>query len=264
MLLADEGVLSARVADDGVTRVYGLQPGHIQVRCLDEGEVHAATLNCDTCHWEQVVPPERAVTGRRTLPALPLHGGRRPAGQPGPPGSTTTVTYRPGRRAVPGRHGRTHRRADPQPARAGRARFRDGHRYSDPNVLACTPTLELGIDIGDLSAVILASLPRDRQLRAAGRPGGRRSGNAFLVTFVGRRARGPVLPRRAAQMIAGEIVPPGSYLSAMEILRRQYTAHLADLCAAGRLPGVLPMPRRASALFGETGWLAGSRGRGHR
>ena len=56
-------------------------------------------------------------------------------------------------------------------------------------------------------------------------------------------------------MIAGEIIPPGCYLSAIEILRRQYVAHLADLAARGQLPGVLPMPRRASALFGESGWL---------
>ena len=50
-------------------------------------------------------------------------------------------------------------------------------------------------------------------------------------------------------------MPPGCYLSAIEILRRQYVAHLADLAARGQLPGVLPMPRRASALFGESGWL---------
>ena len=31
---------------------------------------------------------------------------------------------------------------------------------SAPNVLVATPTLEMGIDIGDLSAVLLASLPK--------------------------------------------------------------------------------------------------------
>ena len=36
-------------------------------------------------------------------------------------------------------------------------------------------------------------------------------------------------------MIAGQIVPPGCYLSAVEILRRQYLAHLIDLAARGGL-----------------------------
>ena len=134
--------------------------------------------------------------------------------------------------------------------------FRDGHRYNDPNVLSCTPTLELGIDIGDLSAVILASVPKRpaSYVQRVGRAG-RRTGNAFLVTFADRRAREQYYFAEPRQMIAGEIVPPGCYLSAIEILRRQYVAHLADLAARGQLPGVLPMPRRASALFGESGWL---------
>ena len=134
--------------------------------------------------------------------------------------------------------------------------FRDGTRYNDPNVLSCTPTLELGIDIGDLSAVILASVPRRpaSYVQRAGRAG-RRTGNAFLVTFAGRREREQYFLAEPRDMIAGEIVPPGCYLSAVEILRRQYLAHLVDLAARGRFAGILPMPRRASVLFGETGWL---------
>ena len=92
-------------------------------------------------------------------------------------------------------------------------------------------------------------------VQRAGRAG-RRTGNAFLVTFADRRRpREQYYFAEPRQMIAGEIVPPGCYLSAIEILRRQYVAHLADLAARGQLPGVLPMPRRASALFGESGWL---------
>jgi hypothetical protein len=134
--------------------------------------------------------------------------------------------------------------------------FRDGTRYNDPNVLSCTPTLELGIDIGDLSAVILASVPRRpaSYVQRAGRAG-RRTGNAFLVTFAGRREREQYFLAEPRDMIAGEIVPPGCYLSAVEILRRQYLAHLVDLAARGRFAGILPIPRRASVLFGATGWL---------
>jgi Helicase conserved C-terminal domain len=134
--------------------------------------------------------------------------------------------------------------------------FREPTRYNDPNVLSCTPTLELGIDIGDLSAVILASVPRGpaSYVQRAGRAG-RRTGNAFLVTFAGRREREQYFLAEPRDMIAGEIIPPGCYLSAIEILRRQYVAHLVGLAARGRFDGILPMPRKASVLFGETGWL---------
>jgi replicative superfamily II helicase len=257
MLLADEGVLSARVADDGVTRVYGLQPGHIRVRCLDDSEVQASTLACDTCHWEQVVPPEHSSDwSGHPCPRYRCTG--RLAVQPDTRGHdddyyrdlyTRALPYK----VVTAEHiGAMSRAQREQVERA----FRDGNRYNDPNVLSCTPTLELGIDIGDLSAVILASVPKRpaSYVQRVGRAG-RRTGNAFLVTFADRRAREQYYFAEPRQMIAGEIVPPGCYLSAIEILRRQYVAHLADLAARGQLPGVLPMPRRASALFGESGWL---------
>ena len=38
-------------------------------------------------------------------------------------------------------------------------RSKDTQEIWDPNVLSCTPTLEMGIDIGDLSTVILCSMP---------------------------------------------------------------------------------------------------------
>ena len=255
-LLADEEVLAVRTAGDGATRVYGLRPGHVRVRLLAAAEVQAATLGCDTCHWQQVVPPERHAdwiaqpcpryrcTGKLAATAdreyekdyyRQLYSERHPY------------------KVVTAEHIGAMTRA--QRERVEQA-FRDGTRYNDPNVLCCTPTLELGIDIGDLSAVILASVPRRpaSYVQRAGRAG-RRTGNAFLVTFAGRREREQYFLAEPRDMIAGEIVPPGCYLSAVEILRRQYLAHLVDLAARGRFDGVLPLPRRASVLFGETGWL---------
>ncbi len=261
-MLADENVISVRTAGDGVTRVYGLQPGHIRVRLLDNAEVPDATLGCDTCQWEQVVPPERSADwAGHPCPRYRCTGTLT---RPQQDASFAARSYRDDyyrdlyTRALPykvvtAEHIGAMKRA--QREQVERA-FRDGTRYNDPNVLSCTPTLELGIDIGDLSAVILASVPRNpaSYVQRAGR-GGRRTGNAFLVTFADRRARDRYYFAEPRQMIAGEIVPPGCYLSAIEILRRQYAAHLADQAARGQLPGVLPLPRRASALFGDSGWL---------
>ena len=63
-----------------------------------------------------------------------------------------------------------------------------------PNVLVATPTLEMGIDIGDLSAVLLASLPKTvaSYLQRVGRAG-RLTGSALNLAFV--TGRGEQLPR---------------------------------------------------------------------
>ena len=54
-------------------------------------------------------------------------------------------------------------------------RGKDTQELWDPNVLSCTPTLEMGIDIGDLSTVILCSMPpaQSQFLQRAGRAGQR-------------------------------------------------------------------------------------------
>lgn len=59
-----------------------------------------------------------------------------------------------------------------------RAKLESEFKSEDPkpgdvNVLACTPTLEMGIDIGDLSTVILSSIPpgQAQYIQRAGRAG---------------------------------------------------------------------------------------------
>ena len=102
-----------------------------------------------------------------------------------------------------------------------------------PNVLVATPTLEMGIDIGDLSTVFLAGLPRSvaSYLQRVGRAG-RLTGNALTMAFV--VGRGDQLPKLGdpLSVINGEVRPPATYLNAEEILRRQYTASIVDHLAA--------------------------------
>ncbi|MFJ3627529.1 DEAD/DEAH box helicase [Streptomyces albidoflavus] len=276
-VLAEEGVLSVRTVQDRATRVYGLQPGHIEVRLLDDAVVNKAFVSCEVCGWQQVVPPERRTrwyghpcpryrcTGMLTPPQ---YGMSSPGAGSGGFGGSLERDYQGDYyrrlyltggtfRVVTAEHTGMLTRAERE--RVERT-FKEGTHYTDPNVLSCTPTLELGIDIGDLSAVLLGSLPNGpaNYVQRAGRAG-RKTGNALVVAFGGRRARDLYYLDEPREMIAGDIVPPGCYLSAVEILRRQYTAHLLDLAARGALTTadgevLQPVPRLVSALFGSTGW----------
>ncbi|HAF71760.1 MAG TPA: hypothetical protein DCL06_01290, partial [Corynebacterium variabile] len=100
----------------------------------------------------------------------------------------------------------------------------------DPNVLACTPTLELGVDIGDLSTVALASLPRTsaNYLQRVGRAG-RSDGNAFVLTAVHVRPSTEQRFENPLDLIDGPVRPPAAYLRATELVRRQFLASVLDL-----------------------------------
>ncbi|MFF3686208.1 DEAD/DEAH box helicase [Streptomyces sp. NPDC002187] len=282
-VLVEEQALSVRTAQDRTTRVYGLQPGHIEVRLLADDVVNKAYVSCADCGWQQVVPPERRTRWYghpcpryqcRGMLRAPLTDAStagtdiRSSVGSGSFGASRARDYRDDYyrrlyltggtfRVVTAEH--TGMLTRPEREQVERT-FRSGTHYTDPNVLSCTPTLELGIDIGDLSAVLLGSLPKGpaNYVQRAGRAG-RRTGNALVVAFGGRRARDLYYLEDPREMIAGEIVPPGCYLSAVEILRRQYTAHLLDLAARGALTTadgerLMPVPRLVSALFGATGW----------
>ena len=132
------------------------------------------------------------------------------------------------------------------------ARFKSGKSPIDPNILACTPTLELGIDIGDLSTVALASLPRTtaNYLQRIGRAG-RSTGNAFVMAAVPSSPRDLYYFSQPTHLLAGEVLPPGAYLNATELLQRQFFAFCLDRLASGGVSVVVPMPPRlGDALHG--------------
>jgi ATP-dependent helicase YprA (DUF1998 family) len=134
---------------------------------------------------------------------------------------------------------------------------RGGADPQAPNVLVATPTLEMGIDIGDLSTVMLGSLPRtvSSYLQRVGRAG-RLTGNSLVLAFV--RGRGEHLPKLydPTSVIQGDVRPPATFLTAEEILQRQYVAHVIDRLA--RDPSTVA-PRGARAVLGSFdpgSWMA--------
>ncbi|KOV12143.1 RNA helicase [Streptomyces sp. XY431] len=269
------GLLAVRTPKDSSLRVYGLLPGHIAVRLLADEEANTAFVRCPDCLWEQTVDPELLDQWHGApCPGYRCRSGKLLAGDRG----EESGRHRRDRDFTKDYYRRLYRDAGtyqvvtaehtglltrPQREKVERA-FKHRAGFKDPNVLSCTPTLEMGIDIGDLSAVILAALPRRAASYAqqAGRAG-RHTGNAFLLTIPDRRRRDLYFLEQPKELIAGTITPPGCYLSAIEILRRQYLAHLLDLAAAGRLAREvqgerLPLralPQKAGQLFGPSGYL---------
>ena len=120
-----------------------------------------------------------------------------------------------------------------------------------PNVLVATPTLEMGIDIGDLSTV-------HARVAAHGASRPTCSGSAGPGGSPAARSTSPSSPAAASScpqlgdplsVINGQVRPPATYLSAEEILRRQYVASLVDSRRA-RADGVHPEgpPARSAAV----------------
>ncbi|MFF0372304.1 DEAD/DEAH box helicase [Micromonospora sp. NPDC005087] len=226
--LARDGVLTTTTSESGAT-VYAIPASGIVVVPTEEADLAANRhlLVCDTC---RATTPGTTTVVEQLTGAPCLHVRCRGHLQPE---ALTDNFYRrlyasPDMRRVVARE-HTSLLDDET-----RLKYEDGFREAAtspqaPNVLVATPTLEMGIDIGDLSAVFLASLPRTvaSYLQRVGRAG-RLTGNALNLAFV--TGRGEHLPKLGdpLSVVDGEVRPPATYLAAEEILRRQYTAYLVD------------------------------------
>ena len=104
----------------------------------------------------------------------------------------------------------------------------------EPNLLSATPTLELGVDIGDLSTVVMCSVPPApvNYLQRTGRAG-RRDGNALTLTVANGRPHDLYYYAEPMEMLGSGVEPPGIFLNAPAVLERQLTAFCLDCWVAG-------------------------------
>jgi DEAD/DEAH box helicase domain-containing protein len=118
------------------------------------------------------------------------------------------------------------------------------------NLLSATPTLEMGVDIGDLSSVLLCSVPPSQAsfLQRVGRAG-RLDGNAVTVTLAdGSSPHDLYFFAETQEMMSGEVTPPGVFLKAAEVLRRQLFAFCMDDWVAGLVSTTLLPEKTSQAL----------------
>ena len=119
----------------------------------------------------------------------------------------------------------------------------------EPNLLSATPTLELGVDIGDLSTVVMCSVPPTpvNYVQRTGRAG-RRHGNALTLTVATGQPHDLYYYTEPMEMLGSRIDPPGVFLNAPAVLERQLTAFCLDCWVAGGVDEIA-VPRTIRAVL---------------
>ncbi|MFI2294467.1 DEAD/DEAH box helicase [Isoptericola sp. NPDC019571] len=83
-------------------------------------------------------------------------------------------------------------------------------RVGDINVLSCSTTFELGVDVGELQCVLLRNVPPTtaNYVQRAGRAGRRTESAALVVTFAQMRSHDQSMFLRPEEIIRGEVRAP--------------------------------------------------------
>lgn len=96
----------------------------------------------------------------------------------------------------------------------------------DVNVLSCTTTFELGVDVGDLRSVFMRNVPPSpaNYAQRAGRTGRRAGMPGFAVTFARLRPHDVEYYRHPSDIIKGDTAAPACYLDNTDIALRHVFA----------------------------------------
>lgn len=106
--------------------------------------------------------------------------------------------------------------------------YEEKFKAGDINVLSCSTTFEMGIDLGDLQAVVMNNVPPEvsNYRQRAGRAGRRAGGTAFILTWAVDRSHDQTYYEHPSDIIRGHVRIPFIKLDNKEISRRHFNALL--------------------------------------
>jgi hypothetical protein len=184
-----------------------------RVRCTICGTpmpMAAPGLPCPNCHGELVHWPEEDVLQNRSVRRI-----RAPRTLPLVAGEHTAQVPNSARLEL-------------------EDKFKAPATKSKVNVLACSPTLEMGIDVGGLDAVALRNVPPrpDNYAQRGGRAG-RRSRVGLVLGYARSTPHDQYFYDKPAEMIAGEVPAPALAFGNRDVLLRHINAMVFSVAEPG-------------------------------
>ncbi|MBQ6944579.1 MAG: DEAD/DEAH box helicase [Ruminococcus sp.] len=104
--------------------------------------------------------------------------------------------------------------------------YQDKFVNKEINVLSCSTTFEMGVDVGDLETVFMKNMPPTpaNYIQRAGRAGRRTDSAAYALTFCRLSSHDLNFYRTPEKMIRGHILPPSFEVTNEKIVRRHVNA----------------------------------------
>lgn len=119
-------------------------------------------------------------------------------------------------------------------------KYQNSFKTGDINMLSCSTTFEMGIDLGDLQAVVMSNIPPtvSNYKQRAGRAGRRTSGTALILAWASNRPHDQAYFKTPTEIINGQVRVPYIDVQNVIIIQRHVNALLLSeflrFCATQR------------------------------